>query len=255
MNHEYAPTSSAWAETHSMFLEAVCGSIEWKMRYAKDAQGNDYPLSLYEKRLQQIHTLRPLRQISICLMIEFERGVYEMKNPTKAKMLKHARTTYKKYTDASAPSLWPLLPVHNYVWEYVGSYTGYCLAQLTVEQWREYFYKKYGYIVDNPKVGKEMREVWKLASTKPFPEFVKLATGKKLSPNAYLKSVTMSVPKTLTTAHKRIDRLKRVRKNTKPIDLKATVKMVHGTKVIADNSKSFEDMAKKYAKWLEKQKV
>src|SRR5215472_3877424 len=40
-------------------------------------------------------------------------------------------------------------------------------AELALEQWRDYFYEKYDYIVDNPSVGKEMREVWKLGS-QPF---------------------------------------------------------------------------------------
>lgn len=252
VNHEYAPSSNSWAETHSIFLETVSASIEWKMRYAHDSQGNNYPFELYEEQLNQVYPLRPLRLMSVCAMVEFERGVYEMKNITKEKLLNHARKTYKKYTDTSAPSLWLLFPVHNYVWEYACTYAGYGLAELAVAQWREYFYKKYGYIVDNPKVGKEMQNVWKFANTKPFPEMVKLATGKKLTPGAYLKNVTMSLPKTLKLAHEKIDQLKTVKKNTKPINLDANIKLLHGKKVIADNTKSFEDMAEKYEKWLKR---
>jgi len=34
------------------------------------------------------------------------------------------------------------------------------------------------------------------------------------------------------------------------VDLNARVRLVHGKELIADNRKSFEDMAEKYKKWL-----
>jgi hypothetical protein len=39
-----------------------------------------------------------------------------------------------------------------------------------------------------------------------------------------------------------------------PIDLDSNISLVHGKQVIATNKKSFEDMTKKYAMWLQTQK-
>ena len=143
---------------------------------------------------------------------------------------------------------------HIYSWESSGSYHGYGLATLALHQWREYLMKKYGYIVDNPNIGNEMTKVWKLGATKTFKEFVQLATGKKLSPNAFLAQATMSTDQVLKKAQAGIKKLATIKPYTKAIDLNAHVSMVHGKEVIATNKKSFEDMAVTYKKWVEKMK-
>ena len=100
-----------------------------------------------------------------------------------------------------------------------------------------------------------MRAMWKYGSAKSFPECVKLATGKKLSPDAFLKNATASVATVLKTTKKRIERTQQVPQSKKPIDLQAHIKMVHGKTIVATNKKSFEDMAHTYATWLTTQKV
>ena len=81
-----------------------------------------------------------------------------------------------------------------------------------------------------------------------------LATGKKLSPDAFIRSVTKSKAKVIADAKQRVARLEKVPRYTKPVELKGSITMVHGKKKIADNSKSFEDMDKKYRAWLKKMK-
>lgn len=65
---------------------------------------------------------------------------------------------------------------------------------------REYFYKKYKHIVDNPKIGKELEKVWALAGTITTNEMMKLVTGKTLSPEALIKDYTDSIEGILQTA-------------------------------------------------------
>lgn len=43
-------------------------------------------------------------------------------------------------------------------------YHGYVLAELSVHQTRAYFLRKYGFITDNPEVGRELAEVYWKAS-------------------------------------------------------------------------------------------
>ncbi len=208
---------------------------------------------------------------------QFERQVYELKDKarTEEKMLEIAKKTFRKYFERSEDSTWLLGVPHIYSWESSASYHGYGLAELAVSQWRDYFYKKYGYIVDNPKVGKEMAKVWALGSTYTFNDCVKLATGKKLSANAYLKEVTSPMKTILKNAKAKCERLKKVKSLVANADtnakagantdakvdanvgglnqvLNAKIIMCHGKEDIADNSKSFEDMAKRYGEWLNK---
>jgi Peptidase family M3 len=253
LNNEYSPMSASWAETHSMFLDTLFSSIEWKTRYAIDKNGSPYPFELFERRTRKLHPLRPGRMNSIMFVSAFECEIYESKNLTQAKVLAIAKSNYRKYFDMSADSLTALNTPHIYSWESSGAYHGYGLAELALTQWRTYFYKKYGYIVDNPNVGKEMKKVWQFGSKYTFNEFVVLATGNKLSAQPFLDEVTASVPQTIRNAKEKIKKLNRIKKYAKPVHLNAIIHMVHGKKEVANSKNGFENMAAKYKKWLLKQ--
>ena len=255
LNHEYAPMSNALAETHSMFLDTMYGGIEWQTRYAKNAKGEAYPFELFEKMVRKLHVLRPLDLNGIIAVSVFEKEIYETKKLTPEKVISITHKNFKKYFERSEDSLMLLNVPHIYGWDSSGSYHGYGLATLALSQWRKYFFKKYGYIVDNPKVGKEMEKVWKLGSLKTFNEFVKIITGEKLKPTAYLEHVTASIPQILKSAQEKVTRLKKVKEYTKKVDLKASISMVHGKEEICNNKKSFEDMAEKYKAWLKTQSI
>ncbi len=253
LNHEYPPASTAWDETQSMFLDTLFSSIEWRMRYAKDAKGNHYPFDLFKRKVEKLNFLAPLDLMSIMSVANFEKEIYQTKNLTSDKVLKIAKTTNRKFNDLSEDSIGLLNVPHIYSWESICSYHGYGLAEMALAQWRQYFYNKYGYIVDNPNVGKEMKKVWALGSAKTFKEFVKLATGKRLTADAYVKSITMPVKSIFQRAAKRLKRMETVKPHTGKIDLKAKIRMVHGKDEVCNNLVSFEDMVEKYALWLKQQ--
>lgn len=250
INHEYAPQSMSWAETHSMFMDTMLSSIEWRTRYAKYIDGKSYPFDLYERKMRKLHLLRPLGLNGVMFVSNFEREIYECKTLTIKTVKTIAKKMYRKYYERSSDSVYALSVPHIYSWESSASYHGYGLAQLAVDQWREYFYEKNGFIVDNPKVGKEMAKVWALGASKTFSDFVIYATGEKLSADAFLKNVTTPLDVLLDKARAKIARLKKVRPHVGKVELNAKIKMVSGNKVIATNYKSFEDMAEKYKKWL-----
>ncbi len=254
VNNEYPPSSTAWAETQSMFLDTVFSSIEWRSRYAKNPAGEIYPFSFFERRVRALHVIQPLGMMSLMCVCGFEKEVYEIKNLTGEKVIAAAKKAMKKYSDYSADSLWVLGVPHIYAWDNACGYQGYALAELALSQWREYFFKKYGYIVDNPHIAKEMKKVWKYGSSKTFPELVKIATGKKLSAMPYIRNVTRSIPSVLKTAKERIETLSKKPHYKKSINLDAHITLVSGKEVIANNKKSFEDMSQKYAAWLKTQK-
>ncbi len=253
LNTEYPPASTAWAETQSMFIDAIVGSIEWRSRYALDKDGKAYPFELFERIMDKLYANAPLRLMSIMAISHMERILYGVKNLTNEKILSVAKFTSKKFFDQKNDTLRLLNTPHIYSWESACSYHAYGLAELALAQWRAYFYDKYGYIVDNPNIGREMKKVWALGSSRTFAEFIKLATGKKLSPDAYIKSVTMPKKKALAIAKERIERLKKVPMKKGAINLGGTIRMVHGKKEIANSKQSFEDMALKYKTWILKQ--
>lgn len=252
--HEYAPMSMAWAETQSMFMDTILGGIEWRTRYAKNAAGQAYPFDLFERKVTKLYPLRPLRLHGIMFVANFERAIYEAARLTPAHVKSIARKTFDTYFDRSESSLMALNIPHIYSWGSSGSYHGYGLAELALEQWREYFYAKYGYIVDNRSVGREMKKVWALGSVKTFNEFVKLATGKKLSAVAILKNMTAPLSTVIRRGKQHIRRLANVKRHTGSVRLGATIRMVSGKKVIASNAKNFETMARVYAAWVRQQK-
>jgi Zn-dependent oligopeptidase len=250
LNTEYPPATVSWSETHSMFMDAISDSVEWRTRYAKDPQGNPYPFDIFERKAKAVHPLLPLDMMHINFVMDFERQIFECKNLTKEFVLETARKVSRKYMDRSEDTLSILNVPHIYSWGSSAYYHGYGLAELGVHQWRDYFFKKYGYIVDNPNVGKEMRKVWELGSLYTSGKFIKLATGKKLSPDAFIKNVTMPLDKIIKNAKAKVARLEKVPLYRKPVKLNGKITMVHGKKKIADNSRSFEDMDRKYKKWL-----
>jgi len=233
-----------------MFNDTVSSSIEWKTRYAQNKEGEPYPFDLFKRKVEKLHPLAPLELMSILFVSNYEREIYETKNLTPEKVISIAHKASKKYVGYDTPTLLALNVPHIYGFESSASYHGYGLAELAVHQWREYFFKKYGYIVDNEHVGKEMTRVWQLGATKTFGEFVKIATGKVLSADAFIRSVTKTLPEVLKTAEERVTRMSNVPLSTKPVQLNAKIIMVHGKEKIADNKKSFEDMAETYKKWL-----
>lgn len=250
LNHEFPPMSTAWAETQSMFLDTMYSSIEWKTRYAKDQDNNPYPFELFERKVKKLNILRPLDLSGILFVSNFEKNIYETKNLTKEKIIKIARLNFKKYFDRSEDSTYALNVPHIYAWDSACSYHGYGLATLALDQWREYFYNKYGYIVDNPKVGEEMTRVWKLGASKSFGDFVKIATKKDISADSHIRNVTRSTQKVISNARARIKKIQKIPTYSKPIKLNAKIRMVDGKKVIADSKNGFEKMAKKYSNWL-----
>ncbi len=255
LNHEYAPMTACWAETHSMFIDTMFDSIEWKQHYAKNDSGEAYPFELFEKKEKKLNLLRPTYILGLIFVSTFEREVYEEKEPTAKKILQIAKRNHRRFFDMEVDSLMALNTPHIYSWDSSCSYHGYALAKIALTQWRDYFYKKYEFIVDNPKVGKEMKVTWKWGAKYSFKDSVKLATGQKLSSKALIREMMMTPEQVIKRAKLRLKRMEQVKSSNKPIDLKADIKMVHGKEVIANNSSSFEKMAEKYSAWVKQKAI
>jgi hypothetical protein len=250
LNTEYPPASTAWAETQSMFIDTMFASYEWRSRYAKNKKGEVYPFELFKRKVKELSVLAPLGLRGMMAVSQFEKEIYESKDLTPEEIVAIAKKNNKKYFDYSEDSLWLLTVPHIYSWTSGCSYHAYALAELALTQWRDYFYKKYGHVVDNSQVGEEMRKVWELGSSKTFKEFVQIATGKLITADAWLEEATISADEVIKRVQGRVKRLQKVPELKRKIELNAMIRMVDGKKLIADNKKSFEDMCRTYAVWL-----
>src|SRR5262249_41578293 len=77
-SQEFAPTSVAYAETQSMFMDALLGDADFRTRYATDAGGRPMPLELIERAPRESQPLRGW-DVRAMLTVPFaERAIYEL---------------------------------------------------------------------------------------------------------------------------------------------------------------------------------
>jgi hypothetical protein len=50
-----APTSVAYAENQSMFLDSLVGDAAWRAKYAKDLDGKPIPFEIIEEEIRSTH--------------------------------------------------------------------------------------------------------------------------------------------------------------------------------------------------------
>lgn len=253
LNTEYPPASTARAETQSMFLDSIMSSIEYKTLYARNSDGEYFPREQYEARVRKLHPLTGRGMMSIAAMVAFERQIYTSTDLTTDKVLDIANWVSTKYFSHATPLPWPLLAVHPFSWESACSYHGYGMAYLAVEQYREFFYERDGYILDNPQVWPRMQKFWELGSSLSMDELVLQATGQSLSPAAYLRSINKSVDQVLETARERIEIARNHSSQDIQIELDATIELVHSKQHIASSTQWFESMCDAFTQFLETQ--
>ncbi|MBC7660277.1 MAG: peptidase M3 [Chitinophagaceae bacterium] len=255
---EFAPTSVAFAETQSMFLESVVTDPDWLRRYAIDAKGQTIPVSLIKDMKMDEFRFRAKMMRSMLGVSYSEKALYEMSEaeltPENVKAAVSA-IEQRMHCQEAAPR--PILSIpHLLSGEASAYYHGYILAEMAVYQTRAYFLKKYGFITDNLEVGPELREAyWRLGNRKTFLDFVKDLTGEPFSAKETITLVNKPLDEVLTSVDKSIAAIQKIPRWTVPINLRAKIQMVHGDHVIAssENAHDFESMANTYAAWIQNQ--
>lgn len=188
-SQERAPTSVAYAENQSMFLDSLCGDAAWQARYCRDRAGNPIPWALIE---ESIRTKGPFEVFELGRMLVvpfFERALYELPEGelTPQRILDLADEIENRIQGGLAPR--PVLSVpHILSDESSCYYHGYVLAEMSVHQTREYFLRVHGSIVDNPKVGEVLTEnYWRCGNAEMFFDLVERLTGKPLTGDDWIK--------------------------------------------------------------------
>lgn len=253
---EFAPTSVAYAETQSMFLDSVISDADWLREYAHNEQGEVMPFELIAKAIKEgqpfiAMTIRAM--LGVCYA---EKAIYEM---TEAELTSEniqnvfAEIEKKMYTLPASPR--PILAVpHLLAGESSAYYHGYVLAEMAVQQTRKYFMDKYGYIADNPNIGPELENgYWKFGNSEHFFDLVERLTGKPLTGDALIAQANRSVDEAIAEAKGLMDHKHPDARSAKTPDLQADIKVVHGNEKITEfTNGDFTQANEEFKNWVVK---
>lgn len=77
-SQERAPTSVAYAENQSMFLDSLVDDAAWRAKYAKDGNGNPIPFDVIEEEIRSTHPFKVFQLRAMLSVSYFEKALYEL---------------------------------------------------------------------------------------------------------------------------------------------------------------------------------
>ncbi len=253
---EYAPTSVAFAETQSMFLDRLVESPEWLVRYALDAAGQPLPAALMLESLRLKHPLRAFHLRALLTVPFAERALYELPDHSLTpENARRACADVERQLQFLETGVRPVLSVpHLLAWESSAYYHGYVLAEMAVNQTRRFFLRRDGAIADNPAVGRDLcAHYWQPGNSQTFFALIEGLTGAPFSAEATAAEVGQPLAEAEAEAQRAVERAGGSRGFSGAVDLDARIRIAHGAETIADTGSgaSFEDLAARFAHWVD----
>jgi Zn-dependent oligopeptidase len=253
---EFAPTSVAFAETQSMFLDSLLNDADWQQRYAKNAAGEAIPWSLIEEGLRARQPFAAWTARAMLAVCYAEKAIYELPEdeltPERVLEVLRAEETRLLFLDEGSPR--PVLAVpHLLAGESSAYYHGYVMAEMGVHQTREFFLERDGFLTDNPKIGPALAEsYWRPGNSMGCSPMVERLTGVPLGAAALAKHVNRSVDEALEAAKACAERGRDVPTFADVVDLEAHVSVVHGRETVAvlEPGGDFDAFAGTFATWI-----
>lgn len=250
-SQEFAPTSGAFAETQSMLLDSLLEDGDWMWKYAEDIKSNKMPLELIKERIEVANRYLAFSLRYLAVVAYGEKSIYELADDdlNSENILKALRTAENDFFLVDCPR--PTLSVpHLLSGESSATYHAYVLATMGVYQTKEYFMSKYGFIVDNREVGKELCEkYWKPGNSMSFVDFIKNMTGQDFNADATVRAVNKKLEDHVEDAVNSVQRIKSIKGKNEKVQLNCSIKMVHGDQLISTSDEGFEKMSDEYARW------
>ncbi len=231
-SQEFAPTSVAYAETQSMFMDSLIDDPDFRTRYALDDRGRTMPAELLERAAYERQALRAFDVRAMMTVPYAERRIYELEERelTPDRVLAELRKIEQEMQGLTA-GVRPVLAVpHLLAGESSAYYHGYVLAEMGVEQTRDLFLSRDGALIDNPRVGRDLAEhYWKRGNDATFDDTLQSLTGSPLAVDALAAACNRSPDEAAKKARD-------ARAGKAPeisLDLDATVRVVHGRQLVA----------------------
>lgn len=252
-SQEYPPTSMAYAETQSMFCDSLLGDADWLKRYAKTLAGQPIPDELIRARIEALQPFRAFEERMILMVPCFERALYELPDAerTPERLLALARATEQRILGVPSPR--PLLSIpHQLNQESAAAFHGYLLAEMAVFQTRAYFLRTRGYLTDNPDIGPLLAQhYWAPGNGSSLDETLRSLTGEGFTGRYLADECNLSVEEAWRKAQAMMaDAERRGLPGGEPPALDARVRIVHGTELIADNSRSETELFEGFERWI-----
>ena len=253
-SQEFAPTSMAYAETQSMFCDSLLDDADWLKRYAHNAKGEPVPDELIHARIKTTQPFAAFGERGILVVPYFERALYRLSEDelTRDTVLALARATELRILGV-AVSPRPLLAIpHLLNQESAASYHGYLLANMAVYQTRAYFERTYGYLTDNPAIGPALSQhYWARGNSVSHNETLLSLTGEPFNAKYLADSCNQTVDEAWAEAQTKMAAATTRSYSPAPLpDLDATIRIVHGTELIADNRESDQTMCQQFERWV-----
>jgi len=252
---EFAPTSVAYAETQSMFMDSLLEDGEWLQRYAPDAAGSPPPLELLETRIREEQPFRGW-DVRTMLTVPFaERALYEIPDDELEpdRVLTAFRRVERELSGLTRAARPVLAVPHLLSGESSAYYHGYVLAEMAVQQTRRHFLRRDGHITDNPRVGPELAQhYWAPGNAATFDQTLASLTGSPLSADALLERCNASSEQVVASTLQRIERLRAVPRGQGPVDLEGSIVVIHGRERVASTAElGYAGAGRAFADWIE----
>jgi len=237
-SQERAPTSVAYAELQSMFLDSLVGDAAWRRKYATSREGEPVPWALIEEDVRAKHPYEVMALRGMIAVPYFEKALYEMPEAELSAESVKALADKVEAEIQGGLGARPLLSVPHLLSDEASCYYhGYVLAEMGVHQTRDFLTRRDGYLVDNPKVGPTLREAyWRPGNSEPFLGLVEALTGKPLSGDAWVAMLKQDVESLLAEEKLAYDKAAAEGRADGAIDLDMRIKIIDGDVVIADTA-------------------
>lgn len=244
-SQERAPTSVAYAETQSMFLDSLLEDAAWNAKYATHAKTSEViPFEILKENIEATHPFAVFSLRAMLAVSYFEKALYELPEDLLTAETIEKLADQIEHAIQGGLSPRPLLSVPHLVSDEASCYYhGYTMAEMAVYQTRDYFLDKYGYIVDNPEVGPTLTTAyWNAGNSKPFLDLVADLTGKPLTGVPWVNKLREPLDKKISREEASYNEA--IQQGPvlfdQPLEqlLDMTVRFVHGDALIADSSES-----------------
>ncbi|WJM81949.1 M3 family metallopeptidase [Pectobacterium brasiliense] len=255
-SQEFPPTSMAYAETQSMFCDSLLGDADWLKRYAKNAQGETIPDELIRADISTQQPMRAFSERHILLVPYFEWQLYSWDDEarTPEAMTKLARDTEQRILGISGSPRPTLAIPHLLSMESACSYQGYLLALMAVEQTRSYFLQRDGYLTDNPAIGPDLAQhYWHPGNSVSHDDTLRSLTGEGFNPAYLAQACNLTVDEAWQQAEGMMAKAAARPQPAADFDLSARIRVVDGSRVLADNEQSDEKMCQEFAAFIERE--
>ncbi|MBK9520509.1 MAG: peptidase M3 [Rhodocyclaceae bacterium] len=255
-SQEFAPTSMAYAETQSMFCDSLLDDADWLKRYARNAAGEPVPDALIRQRIETTQPFAAYAERGILVVPYFERALYQMSDDdlNDEAVLALARECEQRILGIPVGPR-PLLAIpHLLNQESAAAYHGYLLANMAVYQTRAFFEREYGYLTDNPAIGPALaKHYWAPGNSLSHNDTLMSLTGEPFNAKYLADSCNQTVEEAWAEAKAKIAMAAtREYPQNAQRDLDATIRIVHGAEVLADNTESDEAMCLNFERWIGK---